>query len=328
VVLYLSDMADDVTHSDARLDPAKARIAIVGPGAVGTYFAAQLTAAGRNVVACARRPFDRYIVESNEVPVDAPATCVVDPGELAGAGFEGPLDLVIVAVKGFQTPGAVNWLDALCGPETIVAGAQNGIEAVERLTPFVNGAHVVPSVVYCGCELLEPGHIRHDQHGIMIVADDPVTRRAEPVFAGTAARWRPDANFSAEAWRKLAVNVMANGVTALTRRPMTILATESVDPIARDLFRECLTVGRADGADVDPDEADALDFTVFPDQGTSMYYDVMADRATEYDELHGAALRAGARLGIELPVTRVVHALLAGREAETTKPAEPPDWEV
>ena len=35
---------------------------------------------------------------------------------------------------------------------TLVAGAQNGIEEVERLTPFVRGAVVVPCVVYCGTE--------------------------------------------------------------------------------------------------------------------------------------------------------------------------------
>ena len=317
-----------MTEDESPLDPTAAQIAVVGPGAVGTYFAAQLTAAGRNVVACARRRFDRYVVESESVPVDEPAVCVTDPTELVGVGLDGPADLVIVTVKGFQTAGAANWLHALCGPDTIVAGAQNGVEEVERLTPFVNGAHVVPCVVYCGCELLEPGHIRHDQHGIMIVPDDAVTRRVAPIFDATAARWRPDADFAVETWRKLGLNVMANGVTALTRRMMNVLATEPVGQIARDLLRECLTVGRAEGARVDPAEADEFDMSVFPEQGTSMYYDVVNERPTEYDELHGAVLRIGARHGIDTPVTRVVHALLAGREADPSTPDDPPDWTV
>ncbi len=310
------------------MEADSARIAVVGVGAVGTYFAAQLTAAGRHVVACARRPFERYVVDSETVPVDAPATCVTDPADLAEVGFEDRADVVIVAVKGFQTPGTAGWLDALCGPDTIVIGAQNGIEAVERLTPYVSGAQVVQAVVYCGCELLAPGHIRHDQHGIMIVPDNDLTRGVAPIFAGTAASWRPDPRYAEEKWRKLAVNVMANGVTALSRRTMSILGTRPVDAIARDLYRECLTVGRADGADVDPVDANRIDFGVYPDQGTSMYYDVMADRSTEYDELHGAALRAAARHAIDLPVTRVVHALLAAREAEAPSSDAQPDWDV
>ncbi len=298
------------------LDPATARIAVVGPGGVGTFFAAQLSHAGRSVVACGRRPFERYLVESEQAPVDAPAVAVTEPAELPAVGFGGPVDLVIVAVKTFQTAGAAPWLDALCGPGTIVAGAQNGIEEVDRLAPHVDGARVVPCVVYCGTQLIEPGHIRHDQHGILIVPDDETTRRVTPIFEGTAARWRPDADFEAESWRKLGVNVMANGVTALTRRTMDVLGTEPVGSVARDLLRECLRVGAAAGAPVDEAEADAFDLGVFPDYGTSMYYDVMADRPTEYDELYGAVMRFGARHGVDTPVTRVVHALLAGREAD------------
>ena len=306
---------------DEPLDPSSVRIAVVGPGAVGTFFAAHLSVAGRTVVACARRAFDRYIVESEIAPVDAPAVCVTDPDELPRVGLDEPADLVIVTVKTFQTAGVAPWLDALCDPHTVVVGAQNGVEEVARLTPHVNGAHVVPCVVYCGSQLIEPGHIRHDQHGIMFVPDDEVTRRIAPIFDGSRARWNPVADFDAASWRKLGVNVMANGVTALTRRTMDVLATEPVDVVARGLLRECLTVAQADGANVTPMEADDFDLTVLPQYGTSMYYDVMADRATEYDALHGAVLRAGARHGIDTPVTRVVHALLAGREAATTPPS-------
>ena len=304
------------------IDPATARIAVVGPGAVGTFFAAQLSVVGRNVVACARRGFDRYVVSSELAPVDAPAVCVTDPADLPNVGLDGAADFVIVTVKTFQTAEAAPWLDALCGPRTIVAGAQNGVEEVERLAPYVNGAHVVPCVVYCGSQLIEPGHIRHDQHGIMIVPDDDVTRRVGPIFDGSAARWQPEADFLAATWRKLGINVMANGVTGLTRRTMDVLATEPVDVVARELLRECLTVARAGGVDVDPAEADEFDLTVLPQYGTSMYYDVMADRATEFDALHGAVLRAGARYKIDTPVTRVVYALLAGREAVTTPPSQ------
>ena len=309
-----------MTGEPSALDPATARIAIVGPGAVGTFFAAQLSVTGRTVVACGRRQFDRYVVDSELAPVDAPAVCVTDPADLEGVGLDGAADIVIVTVKTFQTAGAARWLDALCGPHTIVVGAQNGVEEVERLTPYVNGAHVVPCVVYCGCQLIEPGHIRHDQHGIMIVPENQVARRVAPIFEGSAARWRPDPEFLVASWRKLGVNVMANGVTALTRRTMDVLATEPVDTVARELLRECLTVAAAAGAPIDPFEADDFDLSVLPQYGTSMYYDVLADRPTEFDALHGAVLRTGTRHGIDTPVTRVVHALLAGREAVPTAP--------
>ena len=297
------------------LDPATSTVAVVGPGAVGTFFAAHLAAAGRHVVACARRPFDRYVVDSDTAAVDTVARCVTVPGDLAAVGLTSPADLVIVTVKAFQTAGAAPWLARLCGPDTVVVGAQNGVEEVERLTPFVDGARVLPAVVYCGSELLAPGHIRHDQHGVLIVPDDDAGRAVAPLFDGTGANWRPDPSFPTETWRKLGINVMANGVTALTRRTMEAIADSPLESIARDLVRECWTVGRAEGARLGPEDADAFDFSLLPAQGTSMYYDVMAGRPTEFDALHGAVLRIGARHGVATPVTEVVHALLAGREA-------------
>ena len=296
-------------------DPARASVAVVGPGAVGTFFAAQLAASGRRVFACARRRFDRYLVDSDTAPTDTQAVCAIEPGELETLGLSGPADLVIVTVKAFQTEGTAPWLATLCGPETVVVGAQNGVEEVERLTPLVTGARVLPSVVYCGSELLAPGHIRHDQHGVLIVPDDEAGQTVAPLFAGTGATWRPDPGFTTEAWRKLGINVMANGLTALTRRTMETIADHPVDAIAHDLLRECWTVGRAEGAEVGPADADAFDLSLLPAQGTSMYYDVMAERPTEFDALHGAVLRTGAAHGIATPVTAVVHALLAGREA-------------
>jgi 2-dehydropantoate 2-reductase len=104
-------------------------IAVVGPGAVGTFFAAHLAAAGRDVVSCARRPFERYIVESKQLPVEAPAVVLTDPADV-----EGPVPWVLVGVKAHQTAGAAGWLGRLCGRDTTVVAIQNGVEAVERLT--------------------------------------------------------------------------------------------------------------------------------------------------------------------------------------------------
>ncbi|HEY5875989.1 MAG TPA: 2-dehydropantoate 2-reductase N-terminal domain-containing protein, partial [Ilumatobacteraceae bacterium] len=75
-------------------------IAIVGPGAVGGFFAAHLAGSGGNVVSCARRSFDRYVVTSSIAPVEALARTVTDPSELDGTD---PVDWVLVGVKAHQT---------------------------------------------------------------------------------------------------------------------------------------------------------------------------------------------------------------------------------
>lgn len=287
-----------------------ARIAVVGPGSVGVFFAGHLAAAGHEVIACARRPFDRYLIESPESPLDIPATVETDPTTIAE-----PVEWVLLAVKAHQTEGASGWLERLCDANTKVIVVQNGIEH-ERAAPYCNGASIVPSVVYCGAELVNPGHIKHSRSGLLHVPADPFGDELLELFKDSAAEIRPGDDFVTQQWRKLSLNVVANGLTALTNRTMRVLAEPGVRSTAIAMLEECWTVGRADGADLDPAGAeDLIDLIIKSgtDSGTSMYYDTRAGRPTEHDAIHGAALRRAAEHGIEVPTVATIHGLLDAR---------------
>jgi 2-dehydropantoate 2-reductase len=285
-------------------------IAVVGPGAVGTFFAAHLAAAGRDVVSCARRPFERYIVESKQLPVEAPAVVLTDPADV-----EGPVPWVLVAVKAHQTAGAAGWLGRLCDRDTTVVAVQNGVEAVERLTPYVNGAEVIASVVYCGAELAGPGHSLHSSSGHLFVPDIPSSHQLAKLFAGSGAEIRPTADHVTELWRKLGMNVTLNGVTALTDRPTSVVGQPEVRVLAERLLSEAWTVGRAEGADLDDGTMGRLlDGMARHDGITSMLQDRRAGRPTEHDALYGAVVRFGARHGIDTPANEALLGLLAGAD--------------
>ena len=104
------------------------------------------------MVACARRPFREYVVDSPQSPVRAPAHVVTDPEELAG-----PADWVLVTVKAHHTDGAAPWMRQLCRASTKVVVIQNGVEGAERVAPHAGDAEVLPAVVYCGAELAGAG---------------------------------------------------------------------------------------------------------------------------------------------------------------------------
>ena len=286
-----------------------AEVAVVGPGSVGAFFAAHLAASGRDVLACARRPFDEYVIESRSVPARAPARVVTDPGEV-----DGKADWVLVAVKSHQTDAAAPWLDRLCGPDTTVVVMQNGIEGEERLAPLSGAAEVVASVVYCATELLAPGHVVHRQAQMLIVPERAASHRFAALFDGTPIEIRVTDAYLTEAWRKLGINVMANGVTALTGRPLGVFHRPDIELLGRRLLLESWAVAAADGAELSPADVDAF-FEGFgqvdPEGPTSMLQDRRAGRATEHDALYGAVVRAGARLGIPTPMAETVGALLA-----------------
>ncbi len=289
---------------------AAKRVAVVGVGGVGGVFAAHLSPV-HDVVACVRRPFTHYKIESNEVPFEGPANAVTSPDAI---GWDAPADAVFVGLKSQHTEAAAPWFESLCGPDTLVVVMQNGIEGLDRLSPLVGDATVVPSVVYCGAELLAPGHVRHGSHSRLIVADNEAGTRARQLMDGTPLTVELSDGVDVSAWVKLAINSAANGLTALTGRPMTVMADAGVAAIAGQLITECWTVGLAAGVNLDlsrvPGMVEAL-ATPGGEGRTSMLQDAEAGRPTEHDAIHGAVLRQAEKYSVDVPTTRLVHDLLA-----------------
>ncbi|MEL6983751.1 MAG: ketopantoate reductase C-terminal domain-containing protein, partial [Actinomycetota bacterium] len=211
------------------------------------------------------------------------------------------------------------WFAPLCGPDTLVVSVQNGIEGVERLTPLAPESTVIPSVVYCGAELIGPGHIRHSHSARLIVPDDAGGHRLAELAASTELRIDPSPGQDVAAWVKLGINSVANGLTALTGKPMGVVGQPGIREIGHQLLTECWTAGRAAGVDLD---LEVIDKTLDGMAGanakgrTSMLQDREAGRPTEVDAIHGAVIRAGERAGVPTPVTRIVHDLLAAGDPE------------
>ena len=288
----------------------RASVAVVGVGAIGGFFAAHLIAADTaDVVLCVRRPFDELVLEHDGGELRCAPTVLTDPGAVAG-----PVDWVLLATKAHQTIGAAPWLQRLVGPDTRVVILQNGVEHLERVAPLVDeDSELVPAVVYCGSEVLEPGRIVHRTNGFAIVPDTPAAAALAALFEPARAGVRLSDDFTTSAWQKLCANVVANGITALTAQRIGVMQRPDLAELGRALVRECIAVGRAEGAEIDDDYADLLlrGIQAMPDDGgTSMLYDRLAGLPLEYDAKYGAVVRAGRRHGIATPLHESFVALL------------------
>jgi len=231
------------------------QIAVVGPGSVGVFFAAHLAANGHDVLACARRPFSEYVIKSNTHELRHSARVITEVSAIP-ATHQGGCDWVFLCVKAQQTEAAAQWLEHLCTKRTKVVVVQNGIEH-ERCRPWVNGAQIIPSAVYCGAQLQAPGVVHHVTGSHLEVSHDPSGVALAALFEGSAAEIHLVDELAEAQWRKLGLNVVANGLTALTNRPISVIGDAAVLPIARQLLQECWQVGQAAGVPVDPTEAAA-----------------------------------------------------------------------
>ncbi|HVX76556.1 MAG TPA: 2-dehydropantoate 2-reductase [Bradyrhizobium sp.] len=294
------------THSSAE----RSNIAVIGLGAIGGIVAGLLYATGRhNIVACARRPIDRLIVERPDRTIEAPLRALTDPARAE------PQDWVLLCTKAQDTAACEPWLRRLCGTNTRVAVLQNGIGQVERLAPMVGRASIVPTVVYYNGERLEPNRVRYRRAGEhdLAVGDDADGRAFADLVDGTSIRILVSPDLKTLAWQKLLLNAVANPITALTLQRQAVFRREDVKALCLAAVEEAATVGRADGACLALDEPERLLATLLtypPDAGTSMYFDRLAGRPTEIEALTGAVVATAERHNIPTPLNRALFTLM------------------
>jgi 2-dehydropantoate 2-reductase len=283
------------------------RIAVIGPGAVGGVIAAWLAQNPElEVEVCARTAFDRLEVETPGGPLTATPRVLTAPDQAT------PVDWAIVTTKTYDAAATGDWLARLVGPETRVAVLQNGVEHVERFSPYVAAERITPAVVDIPAERSAPGRVRQRRDGSILVPEGAAGQAFVGLFAHTPIDVATTPDFKTAAWKKLALNC-AGAVNALTLRPAGVARREPVADIMRALVGECVAVGRAEGADLPSDLPQTVveGYRSGPADGVnSLHADRAAGRPMELDARNGVIVRLGARHAIATPVNAMVVALL------------------
>jgi 2-dehydropantoate 2-reductase len=273
---------------------------------------------------CTRTPTDSLVVERLGKERTLPVDLVSDPFDIP-AGAELPADVIWVATKVGDSAGAAPWLARLCGPHTLVAAAQNGLDHDARLRPYVGQATVVPALAYIAAERTRPGRVVHlGGNRIVAARGDIETRLREAVSAGLVVRGSHD--MWTATWRKLLGNLIANPITTLTLRRIGVMQDPGIVTLARGLLAEAVLVGRAEGANLTEDDIEKVvaGTAQFGDRtGSSMLYDRLAGLPLEHEYLTGEVVRRAEAHGIPVPLNAAVLALLEALDRGRLVPAHP-----
>ena len=283
-------------------------IALIGPGAIGTTVAAALHEVGRTPRLCGRTAHPQLILRHDDGEIVVPGPVLSDP-----SGVTHPVDLVFIAVKTTQVADSADWLAALCDKNTVVCALQNGVEQTAQLAPYVNGAAVVPSVVWFPAQREPDASVWLRAKPRLTLPDTPEATRIVDALSGTRCAVELSPDFTSVAWRKLLQNAVA-GLMVLANRRAGMFAREDVTTLALAYLRECLAVARAHGAVLsDGVVQEIVDgfHAAPPDLGTSILADRQANRPLEWDIRNGVIQRYGRAQGIPTPISDVLVPLLA-----------------
>jgi 2-dehydropantoate 2-reductase len=284
-----------------------ASILLIGPGAIGATLTAWLCQDDRHEVAVgARTPFDSIEVQTPEGIIRASPRVFTDVAQAR------PVDWVLVTTKAYDSDAAAVWFKTACGPRTRVAVIQNGVEHVERFEKHFDRARIVPVMIDLPADRVSPGKTIQRGPARLVV---PAGRNGADflkLFAHTNFDASQTDDFTTAVWRKLCLN-SAGAVNAVLLEPAGIAHHDGVAGLMRDIVRECVAVGRAEGAKLDdsiPDEIVAGARRAPKDAANSILADRRANRPMEFDARNGVIVRRGRKHAIDAPMNALMVALL------------------
>jgi 2-dehydropantoate 2-reductase len=297
------------------------RIAVIGAGGVGGYFGARWAEAGHDVTLIARGAHLEAIRARGVRLVSPAGDAVVPVPAVEDTSAVGPVEAALVATKTWQLPDAAGHLRALVGPDTVVFGAQNGVEAPDQLAAVVGREKVLGGTCRIIAFIAEPGVIKHvGVEPTLLVGelDGGDSARTKALAAaldvGPAARLIVSPDIRAELWRKFLFFAPMSGTGAVTRATVGAIRKQAeTRAMLRAAFEEVYAVSVAAGIGLTEDVVDTIDAFVdtLPHDGTSsLQRDFDAGRRTELEALAGAMVRLGLAHSVPTPTHDFLYAAL------------------
>lgn len=301
------------------------RIAVVGTGGVGSYFGGRLAHAGEDVVFVARGAHLRAMRESGLRVDSVDGDFVVNPVRVTdNTADAGPVDVVLLAVKGWQVPEAIETMRPLVGPATVVVPLLNGVEAPDQLAAAFGAQHVAGGLCRLFGSVVGPGHVRNTMPRPFISFgefDNSRSQRIERLHHAFASAGVPAtiaADIRAALWEKLMFVGPFGGVGAVTRAPVGVLRSlPETRALLEGAVDEIFQVARARGVAVAA-EAVATALALIdgsPAQATaSMQRDIIAGRPSELEAQVGVVVRMAREARVAAPCHTCLYASLLPQE--------------
>jgi 2-dehydropantoate 2-reductase len=299
------------------------RIAFMGAGGVGGFYGGRLANVGYDVSFIARGAH-LAVLKERGLEIDNPpqasirvprVTATDDPATI------GTVDLVLIAVKLWDTEAAARAVEALVGPRTAVLSLQNGVIKDDILRRAFGAAAVMGGVAYVATHISRPGVVHQTgamQRCVIGEYDGQRSERADWLVAalrraGLQAELSDDIRRTL--WEKYVFLVGLSGTTATMR---STIGPIRLNPQARaflfDLMKETVAVGRAHGVNLPETYAEqrlAFADTVPADMTSSMHHDLERGNRLEVAWLSGGVVQLGAAVGVPTPANRAVWDILA-----------------
>ena len=213
------------------------KIAVVGCGAVGSYYGARLCRAGQEVHFLLRS--DLEAVRQKGVTVHSVAgnfhvqpKCARTPDEI------GVCDLVLIGLKTTANDQFPKLLPPLVGPHTAVVTLQNGLGNTEQLARLFSPEQILSGLCFVCLNRVKPGVIHHMEYGMIVLGEfqrrsGPRTQKLAAMFRDAGVPCKVTDNLAQAQWEKLVWNIPFNGLGVAGTAGYEALVARHPSPVTR-----------------------------------------------------------------------------------------------
>lgn len=292
------------------MEPAFRTIAIVGAGAVGTYYGARLGLSGADVRFLMRSDLNAVRERGAVLIREEAGTLELRPAAAFGSTQEiGPVDLAIVTLKATANAQLPKLLPPLLHAETSVLTLQNGLGSDEFIAGIVGARRVLGGLAFIASTRTAPGEVTCYHPGSITLgrfggAPDARVYALADQFGSAGVTIRIANDLLEARWRKLIWNVPFNGLAVAHDLTTNYLCSEPI--LAEEvwlLMREVQNAAAEFGYTI-PDEYLEQQFNVTPPMGAyqpSSLVDFRAGREVEIEAIWGEPLRRARAVGLQMP---------------------------
>lgn len=294
------------------------KIAIVGAGAIGTFYGVKLTQTGHDV---------HFLLRSDYATVKENGFEVHDCGNISRVAVNahklpeeiGVCDLVFVALKTTANAHYSELIAPLVGAGTRVLTVQNGLGNVETLCSLFGEGNVLGGICYATINRIAPGVVKTNGRTLLWIAEPKglpteATRELAAIFSEAGLAAEAQDSLAAMLWKKLCWNVPFNGLCIVGGNIdcAELMASPDLVELSWALMRELQAAARALGVEIsDAHLQKQVDVTVkcgayLP----SSLLDFRAGRPVEVESIWGEPLRAARAVGVSVPHLETLYWLL------------------
>lgn len=220
------------------------KIAIVGCGALGSFYGAKLCRDNHEVHFLLRSDYDTVrsrgvTIRSKDGDFNVRPRCARAPADI------GKCDFVVIGLKTTANDQFPALLPPLLKADTAVLTLQNGLGNEEQLAAVVPPAQVIGGLAFVCLNRVAPGVVHHIDHGNIVIGEfqrwpEPRTHDIATIFRHAGVPCQVTDNLARAHWDKLAWNIPFNGLGVASCAGFD--AFEGKTPVRP--FKPCLTTDK------------------------------------------------------------------------------------